>query len=636
MQQSVKFDKKTGASWAFMPAFFVRFILFFLTLFLVQRILFQFHYRKKFADLNFDDYFPAYFKGLSLDLAFVGFVTIPLVLVFVLWLLLKGKAQHVVKILLKVLFTVLALLIVFIHAGEIGAYGDWNHKLSSRVFIHLSNPDEVFRTASFAHYFLFFRYAVLQLVIVWLLSRSLFSKLMLYPANNRVAPIWIVSTSLVFISTAFLMARGGWQKIPLNSSKSMFSQHAVVNDLCINSSYYFFESLRESSKVDLDIYLEGVSEEDALALKQHIETGCDDFPQFLDTLRPNIVVVVLESWVADAISHSGQVEETTPHFDQLISEGFYFSNCYATSGTSEVGNASIFSGFPALPKVSLSLLQDKSRRVKALNQTLKNQGYFSSYLFGGDLKYGGIGGYFLDHNFDEIKDEKHFAHIKQRGALNIYDTDLLEQFIQDIDKRESPFISVVFTGSTHSPWDIPNQWNDFYDGEESGIINTIRFADHALGTFIKNVKRKPWFSNTLFVFVADHGRTSPTNSGHHNPEFFRIPLLFWGPVLHEEFQGKQEDIVISQTDIVATLLTQMNLPTSDYPYSRNVLCTSYNPFAIYSSTKGYGMINPRGHLFFDMLRSDFSVNSFPEDQKQAELKFLKIFLKLVYMDFQAL
>jgi phosphoglycerol transferase MdoB-like AlkP superfamily enzyme len=636
MQQTNVFDKHKGAPWAFVPAFFIRFILFWLALFLTQRLLFHIHYRKNFSDLDFEAYFPAYFKGISLDLAFVGFASLALVLVFLLWLLLKGKAQHWVKILLKVLFSVLVLLIVLIHAGEIGAYGDWNHKLSSRVFTHLNNPDEVFRTASFSHYLVFIGYVAVQLFIAWLLSKSLFSKLIRYPTENRIPALWSVSTCLLLIPIAFLMARGGWGSIPINSADGQFSKHQIVNDLCINSSYYFMENMFQSSKVDLEKYLQDINEDEALKLKQEIKTDCEVFPEFLDTIRPNIVMVVLESWVADAISHSGLIEGSTPHFDPLISEGLYFSNCYATSGTSEVGNASIFSGYPALPKVSLSLHQNQSRKVKALNQTLKDEGYFSSYLFGGDLKYGKIGAYFLDHNFDEIKDEKEFGHIKKRGALNIYDTDLLEQFLKDIDSREAPFLSVAFTGSTHSPWDVPKEWNDFYKGEEEGIINTIRFADHALGKFIKQAKQKPWFSNTLFIFVADHGRTCPSNSSHHSPAFFRIPLLFWGPVLNENFQGKQEDYIISQTDIATTLLAQMKLATDDYPYSRNVLCELYDPFAIYSSTKGYGIINPKGALFFDMERNDFSVNSFSEEQKKEQLRFLKRYLKFVYMDFEAL
>jgi phosphoglycerol transferase MdoB-like AlkP superfamily enzyme len=356
----------------------------------------------------------------------------------------------------------------------------------------------------------------------------------------------------------------------------------------------------------------------------------------LDTIRPNLVFVVLESWVADAISYSGKIENTTPNFDAMIEEGVYFSNCYATSGTSEVGNASIFSGYSALPGVSLTLNQDKSRRVPSLNQTLKPYGYTSSYLFGGDLKYGNIGAYFLDHQFDEVKDEKHFSHIQKRGKLNVYDTDLFAAFIKELNAKQQPFLSVAFTGSTHSPWDIPEEWNSFYSGNEAGIVNTIRFADHALASFIQEAKKQPWFDNTLFIFVADHGRTCPSNGSHLTPEFFRIPLLFWGQPIQEQFRGLTIDRIVSQADLLATLLGQMQIPADANPYSRNQMCEDILPFAIYTSTLGYGGVSPECHFYFNMAKKDFFINACETAENYGLIQKTQWYLKTVWEDFKAL
>lgn len=627
---------KPGAPWAFGVALFLRFGLFWLLLFTVQRLMFHLHFFGRFKNELFSETIQAYFQGFRLDLAMIGYLALSLLPIYLLWALTRNRWRSRFSLILKVLFFFLALLAVLIHCGEINAYKEWNHKLTTRVFTHLTNPAEVFRTATFGNYIFFFLYVLVQLFVVRFLAKLLLSNIWAQGNKLLIEPIYSGLTFAVLVPLSFLFARGGWQQIPINIASGMFSNSAIINDMSTNSSYYFLHSLNSYSKVDLDKYLSQVSASEAEEFLVSRKTSCDRFDYFLDTIRPNIVFVVMESWVADAISYSGLVEGTTPYFDQLIDEGLYFSNVYATAGTSEIGNASIFSGYPGLPQVSLTLHQDKSRKVKALNETLKTVGYTSSYLFGGDLKYGNIGGYFLDHHFDEIKDESSFQHINKRGKLNIYDTDLLLAFVEDMNKKSEPFMAVSFTGSTHSPWDIPQEWKGFYSGDEAGIMNTIRFADFAISDFIENVKNQSWFNNTIFVFVADHGRTFPGNPFHYTPSFFRIPLLFWGPALKDEFRGMDINRIASQTDIVATMLHQMQLPTEDYPYSRNLMCDDLEQFAIYTSSLGYGKITPEGDFFFNMLLGQYSTNTYSESEQEESFRATQLYLKGVWERFKEL
>jgi phosphoglycerol transferase MdoB-like AlkP superfamily enzyme len=627
---------KSGSSWAFGVAFFIRFIIFYLLLFAFQRLVFNIHFLSEFKQLDFSEYFQAYFRGFRLDMAIIGYLTLFILPFYLAWALTKEQWKQRFAKLLKVVFYLLILFVVFIHSGEVNAYEEWGHKLTTRVFTHLSNPDEVFRTATFSNYLFFILYTCLELAAAWLLIRVVLKPMWQHGQQLNIKPLHSLVTFSALLPISFLLARGGWQPIPIGIASSMYSNHAIVNDMSTNSAYYFLHSLNSYSKVDLDKYLAEVDAVEAELFFSERINDCYDFEFFLDTIRPNLVFVVLESWVADAISYSGLVSGTTPHFDQLISEGLYFSNFYATAGTSEIGNASIFSGYPGLPQVSLTLHQDKSRKVKALNQTLKDYGYYSSYMFGGDLKYGNIGGYFLDHLFDEIKDESNFSHIKKRGKLNIYDTDLLAAFIEDIAKKPEPFMAVAFTGSTHSPWDIPEEWRNFYSGNEEGIMNTIHFADFALAQFIADAKKQDWFDNTLFVFVADHGRSYPGNPFHTTPSFFKIPLLFWGPTLKEEFRGKDLNKIASQTDIVSTLLHQMKISSEEYPYSRNLMCTDHEQFAIYTSSLGYGMISTEGDFFYQMLQQKFTNNTYSADKQEEALRFTRLYLKAVWERFKSL
>ncbi len=627
---------KSGAAWAYGFALTVRFAIFWLFLFAVQRLIFNLHFLEQFKKENFYEYVQAYVQGFRLDLAMIGYLILAILPFYLTWALTHNKWKKGASFVLRFAFFLLTVLAVLIHCGEINVYEEWGHKLTTRVFTHLVNPDEVFRSATWGNYVFFFLYVIIQLTAVWLLTKLIIKPLWKHASAMTIKPLWSLFTVLFLVPVSFLLARGGWQPIPINIASAMYSNSAIINDMSTNSSYYFLHSLNSYAKVDLNNYLQDVEPEEAEKYINALHTQCDSFDYFLDTIRPNIVFVVMESWVADAISYSGKVEGTTPNFDRLISEGLYFSNIYATAGTSEIGNASIFSGYPGLPQVSLTLHQDKSRKIPALNQTLKKLGYNSSYMFGGDLKYGNIGGYFLDHQFDEIKDESSFGHIKKRGKLNIYDTDLLKAFVEDINKKAEPFLAVTFTGSTHSPWDIPDSWNSFYTGDEAGIMNTIHFSDHAIGQFIEKAKRQPWYENTIFVFVADHGRSYPGNPYHYAPSFFRIPLLFWGPALSADFRGVDINGIASQTDIVATILAQMQLSTDDYLYSRNLMCPNLDQFAIYTSSLGYGKVTPDGDFFFNMIQGTFSTNSLPEELHEQELTLTRLYLRAVWESFKVL
>lgn len=617
-------------------AFFLRFVVFWILFFIIQRLLFLIHYWPKFKEVSFDDIVKSFYYGLRVDLAMIGLFTLAVIPFFLTWMALRNKREKLTIWILKTPVLLILLTSIFVHSGEIAVYQEWGHKLSTRVFTHLFNPDEMYRSAKFADVAWFVFYSLLQFAVGFILLKISFKPLMKHMNKLQFKPLFYPLHLLIFVPICILMSRGGWQQIPITISAAMFSQSPIVNDLCINSTYYFLQSSAQDNQKALDQLFENIDPQEARTYFDAQLKNCNDYTLFLDTIRPNLVFVVLESWASDAISYSGKIENTTPHFDALIDEGLYFSNCYATSGTSEVGLTSIFSGFPGLVSLSLPLSQEKSRSVKSINQTLKTYGYTSSYLFGGDLKYGNLGAYFLDHQFDEVRGEDSFKNIKNRGALAIYDTDLLQEFIQQINQKKEPFMSVAFTGSTHSPWDIPKAWEGFYQGNEAGIINTIRFADHALGAFIAEAKKQKWFDNTLFIFVADHGRTTPFNEHHFTPDFFRIPLLFWGKPIQQEFKGMKIDQIISQADLVATLLAQMNIENTDFPYSRNQMCPSDFPFAIYSSTLGYGGVGEDCNFFYNMTNDSYFTNSCEDSNSSGLIQKVQWTLKTVWEEFKAL
>jgi phosphoglycerol transferase MdoB-like AlkP superfamily enzyme len=614
---------------------FLKVLLFWILVFSFQRVLFSIHNWDKFASVSTWEWVASFFHAFKLDLATAGGLSIFPMIFLVFFHVFHARAF---KIGFFTILVIEAFLVALVHSGEINAYGEWNHKLTSRVFMHLGNPDEVFRTADHSMTFWYFVYVILEMIFAWRVLRYLFRNIV-----PRAHASWLIRIPLglvflgLFVSSSFVMLRGGFQQIPININAAIFSTNPVTNDLSINSLYFFSKSFLLYNRSEIDEFMPEIDGEKAKRITKKLFSYPKEHDQYvLNNTKPNIVLVVLESWSAEAIGCLSSVKGATPTFDALAKEGLLFTNVYATSTTSEIGNSSIFSGFPGVPEVSISMQPEKHRKLKSLNQSLKPSGYSSSYIFSGDLKYGNIGGFFMDHGFDVVKDENAYPSDLPRGKLNFYDKDLYRFFLQEINQAKEPFLQCAFTGSTHAPYDQPKAKGKVFEGIEADFMNSVVYADYALSTFIAEAKKQAWFDNTLFIFVADHGHSTPTTQNPGSHMFYRIPLLFWGKPLKENFMGKRIDKIGSQADLAATLLHQMKLDASDYPYSKDLLNPNSPEFAFHAITRGYGWVSPTGNFTYQMQLKMYLEDNYKKAQSAKERERCHAFLTEVYRYYREL
>jgi phosphoglycerol transferase MdoB-like AlkP superfamily enzyme len=526
-----------------------------------------------------------------------------------------------------------------IQVGEIIVYGEWNHKLSSRVFVHLSHPEEIVRTASYGMTFWFVFYAILEIAFGWWLANKFFKRLTVptYPfkwKNLLIFPLQLV----IGLGSLFVLLRGGFQQIPINIAAAMYTDKPVANDLSINSLYFFGKSYLLYKRSNIDEFLP--YQVDPQLASQQIKAWYN-YPKehdqyFLKNKRPNVVFIVLEGWTAEAIGTLGPTKGATPNFDKIANEGLLFTNIYSASTTSEIGNSSIFSGIPAVPEVSISMQPEKNRQLNSINMDMEKWGYHSGYLFGGDLKYGNINGYLLDHGFDVVKDETDFPTDLPRGKLSFYDRDLYRFLIKEINSKKKPFLQCAFTGSTHSPYDHPKGKSKHFKGEQADFMNSLVYSDECLGEFIRNCKKYPWYKNTLFVFVADHGHASPTMIDPGSYKFYHIPLLFYGEPIKESYRGKRMDVVGSQADIAATLIKQMNGDPSSYPFSKDLMNPKVPQFAFYSIIRGYGWVTPKGNFTWSFDKQAITENTLTPEVSDREIKNCNWFLSVIYEHYKQL
>jgi phosphoglycerol transferase MdoB-like AlkP superfamily enzyme len=611
-------------------------LLFWVLIFDFQRLMFSIHNWDKFQDVSWGNWFMTFLYSLRLDLATAAFLCVLPLLFLMVRFLYPSKRT---KTLFIGVVLVEALLCSLIHSGEINAYPEWNHKLTSRVFMHLSNPDEVFRTADYSMTIWFIVYVTLELLFAWRITQILFLRKELPELNQKLfvkIPIAVLLWGSTMIGL-FIMARGGLQQIPININSAYFTNNHTANDLAVNSAYYFANSYLLYNRSEIDDLMPDIDRSESRKIvEDYYNYPKDHNVRILDNERPNVVFIILESWAAEAIGCLSETKGATPNFDALAKEGLLFTKMYSTSSTSEIGNSSIFSGNPGIPGISISLQPEKYRKLRSINEDFQDWGYSSHYIFSGDLKYGNIGGYFMDHGFQDVKDENDFPNSLGRGKLNYYDEDLYQILIDRINGTKEPFLHCAFTGSTHSPYDHPKKANQNWEGNLSDFMNSLIYADDCLKEFTEKCKEQDWFENTLFIFVADHGHTSPAAPDPFYNNHFRIPMLIWGKPLKKEFRGKTVDKVCSQSDIAATLMYQLGGDPSRYPWSKDMLNPNAPEFALHTIIRGYGWVTPKGGMTYQMDMKQYIDNTFPKEVEAEEIKKGHAYLTEIYEDYKNL
>ena len=177
---------------------------------------------------------------------------------------------------------------------------------------------------------------------------------------------------------------------------------------------------------------------------------------------------------------------------------------------------------------------------------------------------------------------------------------MLEYLKDKTGTLKEPFLSSIFTLSSHSPYDQPME--DVFDwgGSDKGYINSIHYTDKSIGEFIKEAKKEKWYKNTLFIFTADHSHHTPKAWSRADKRWHHIPILFYGDVLKPEYKGMVFDKIISQRDIAATLLSQLEIEHSKFEWSRDVFCKDYRENAYIMNKNGFGLITNEGSLTYDL------------------------------------
>ncbi|MEO6040224.1 MAG: LTA synthase family protein, partial [Saprospiraceae bacterium] len=463
---------------------------------------------------------------------------------------------------------------------------------------------------------------------------------------------WGLLALPVWLALLALGIRGGLGVMPINESAVYYSAHLFDNHAATNTGWYFLHSLIEVRSTEN--HYRTMSREEAEGrvdrLLGHTVNWAETNYSWFNTIdsansRPNVVFIIMESMTAQVVEELDGEKGVCPTLSRLIREGILFDHCYGSGYRTDQGIVSVLGGYPAQPDQSIVLLTDKAAKLNSVPKALHQHGYSTGFFYGGELTFANIGVWLRNQQFEKIISESDFTAAEKTQRWGVDDGILLQRAAREIGQLKPPFFATAMTLSLHPPYDVPyqSQWQGSSDREK--FLNSAAFADHALGEFFKTAEQQPWYANTIFVLVADHGVSPPNGFGLDNPKARRVPLIIFGQPLTKQYHGKRIGIFANHHDIAATTLRMLNDRQEKFPWSRDLWFRQTFPeghkmpvneqsaggFAYYTNENGIGWVNRQGAAFYQF--KDKTWQTFEGKLDSASQQDAKAYLQILYDDF---
>lgn len=608
--------------------YLLAYFLFWLAYALFFKAVFLIYHASESSGLDVNTLSGIFLYGSRLDLAFAAYASfIPFLLVS-----LSGffYSNTWVRVLLKGYTALLLVFFTILCTSDLELFRIWGSRLDASPLLYLNTPEEMFISLGASPLWLI----IVLNVLVNLFFNSAYTRL-LHPLTAcfererlRLLPFYSLAGILLII----IPMRGGLQHVPITQSSTYFSTDIFANQATVNVPWNFFYSLRTygSETENPYTYLEK-EVADSLVKSLYPQPEENRRQQLLGVNKPNIVLIIWESFTAKAVEKLGGLSGVSPAFNALAEEGLLFTNMYASGDRSDKGIVALLSGRPAQPAVSLLKDPEKTLHIPHLSKSLGEAGYKTAFYYGGDLAFANLDKYIASGHFQQAVSEKKFPKEDRNSKWGVHDHVMLRKILADIDSEtsEHPFFKVLFTLSSHEPFDFPGEVRFKGESAESKFLSALHYTDGAIGRFIAAAKNRPWYKNTLFIVVADHGHTYPGRSPVYERQKFHIPMLWLGGALAAS--PASIDHTLSQTDLAASLLGQLSLPADEFRWSQDVFAGNSRPFAPYFFKDGVGFVTDSSYLSFDNVGKQLIETE--GSSGTPELPFAKAYLQQSYGDY---
>jgi len=598
---------------------FLLLILYWLGYMIVIRGIFLAYNHDLTAQLTALEIIETMLHGLRMDGSMTGYLLALSGLMLTISAVIPGRWVHATLTYTNLTLMVLASLVVVI---DMELYRHWGFRINNTPFFYMGSG----ALGSISPW------VAIKGILIWIAITGSAGWIYIYTISKRTAaltPAPQKKSAFILLAASglmFLPIRGSFSVAPMNTGYAYFHKtKAYANHAAINVLWNFIYSIRKSAQGS---YPENFFEkEKTQQLFASLYPASDSTAKLWNATRPNIILIIVESFTADVVEPLGGVKGLCPNFTELCHEGILFDNFYASGDRTDKGLISILSAYPAQPQTSIIKYPAKTQRLAYLNYFMKKLGYKSSFIYGGDVNFANFRSFITTSGFEHITEMNDFPAQLNTSKWGVHDHYMFEKALQELDTTRAPFFKAILTLSSHEPFDVPMEPYIKGQDEESLFLNAFHYTDKSMGDFIRACKRQPWWNNTVVIITGDHGHRHPGNKSLYSRERFRIPLLMLGGPI-------TKDTIIhtmgGQTDIANTLLAQLDKPSTDFVFSKNMMGNKVVPFASFFFTDGYGFVMPDKLIIYDNPGKQFLKK---EGATEHDLELSKAYQQMLFSDY---
>lgn len=546
-------------------------------------------YYTLYNKVSWTEWFSVIGHGLPLDLSLAGYLTlIPgLLLIASAW-----TGSRILQQIRRVYFALVSILLSCIFISDLGLYGYWGFRLDTTpLFYFFSSPKDALASVSVWVVL----GGILAMAVYAALLYYLFSQILLNEKRLLKIPYRRLSVSVtLLLATGLLIIpiRGGFSVSTMNLGKVFFSANQRLNHAAINPAFSLMDSYARQVDFDKQYRFLPPEEADRLFAELTDQPVTDSIPGLFRTERPNIILVILESFSSHLMKTLGGKADVAVNMDEIADEGILFTHFYANSFRTDRGLVSIISGYPAQPTTSIMKYTRKTQSLPSIPASLKKAGYDLQYYYGGDADFTNMRSYLVSTGIEKIVSQDDFPVSERLSKWGVYDEVLFNRLTADLkgQPQQEPFLKIVQTSSSHEPFEVP------YSKLDNAKLNAFAYTDSCAGDFVRQLKETPLWENTVVIFVPDHLGVYPEDMDNLSPERYMIPLIMTGGAIKEP---QKIETYGSQIDIAATLLAQLGLPHDDFTFSKNLLNPASPHFAFFTFPNIFGMVTPDNEVVFN-------------------------------------
>ena len=513
--------------------------------------------------------------GLVFDTSAILVTNIPYIVLMLFPL--HQKETRFYKQLCKWVFLIINSLALAINLCDAVYFRFTMRRTTTTVFSEFSNEGNlgsIFLTETLRHWYL----VLVFVLLVWLMYR-------LYRTTNldsRKLSWWrydLVALLSLAAFAPFVVAgiRGGFTTAvrPITiSNANQYVDRPVEAALVLNTPFSLYRTIGKSVFVVPEYFTD---EKEMAAIYSPIHIPSDSVPM----TKKNVVVLIVESFGREYIGalnanlENGRYKGYTPNIDSLISKSITFTRSFCNGRKSIDGMPSILSSIPMFIE-PFFLTPASMNHVSGIASLLAGEGYQTAFFHGAQRGSMGFMAFARSTGFQDYYGREDYDADKRfngdedfDGMWAIWDEPFLQYYATKMSEMKEPFMTAVFTASSHHPYVIPEKYKDVYP--EEGIImhKCIRYTDMALGKFFATASKQPWFNNTIFVLTSDHTNMSDHDYYQTDLGGFCSPIIIYEPGREPAMQDK----IAQQIDILPTLMGLLHYPKPYFAFGIDVLNT---------------------------------------------------------------